>query len=338
MKILENFSLKNYNTFHVDAKSNYFCEIVSANELQELFSQQIFIKNKRLILGGGSNILFTSDFNGLVIKNSIPGIEEIQEDKEHVYVKAGAGVIWDDLVTYCVNKNFGGIENLSLIPGTVGAAPIQNIGAYGAELKDVFYSLEGVFLKENYIKEFSKKECYFGYRDSIFKSEYKDKFVITAVTLKLLKNPKINIEYSALREVVKNYKKEELTIGKISQIVKDIRNSKLADPAKFGNAGSFFKNPEIDKETLSRLESEFEDLISFKIDEDSFKIPAGWMIEKCGLKGFKNGNVGTYDNQALVIINYNNASGKEIYNFSEFVKEKVFAKFKIELEREVNII
>lgn len=338
MKILENFSLKNYNTFHVDAKSNYFCEIVSANELQELFSQQIFIKNKRLILGGGSNILFTSDFNGLVIKNSIPGIEEIQEDKEHVYVKAGAGVIWDDLVTYCVNKNFGGIENLSLIPGTVGAAPIQNIGAYGAELKDVFYSLEGVFLKENYIKEFSKKECYFGYRDSIFKSEYKDKFVITTVTLKLLKNPKINIEYSALREVVKNYKKEELTIGKISQIVKDIRNSKLADPAKFGNAGSFFKNPEIDKETLSRLESEFEDLISFKIDEDSFKIPAGWMIEKCGLKGFKNGNVGTYDNQALVIINYNNASGKEIYNFSEFVKEKVFAKFKIELEREVNII
>jgi len=338
MKFIENFSLKNYNTFQVDAKSKYFCEIISPNEFIELFSQEIFINNKRLILGGGSNILFTSDFNGLVIKNSIPGIEEIQEDKEHVYVKAGAGVIWDDLVSYCVNKNYGGIENLSLIPGTVGAAPIQNIGAYGAELKDVFYSLEGIFIKENSVKEFSKKECYFGYRDSIFKSEYKDKFIITSVTLRLMKNPKINIEYSALKEETKKYKKEELTIAKISQIVKDIRNSKLANPAKFGNAGSFFKNPEIDKDTLSRLESEFDDLISFKVDDDTFKIPAGWMIEKCGLKGFKIGNVGTYNKQALVIINYNNATGKEISSFSEFIKEKVFAKFKIELEREVNII
>jgi len=338
MKIIENFSLKNYNTFHVDAKSKYFCEIKSIEELQELIPQEIFIKNKKLILGGGSNILFTSDFNGLVIKNSIDGIEESGEDNEHVFVNAGAGVVWDDLVSYCVNKNYGGIENLSLIPGTVGAAPIQNIGAYGAELKDVFYSLKGILLKENLMKEFYKKECYFGYRNSVFKNEYKDKFLITSVTLKLTKNPKLNIEYSALREEVKKYKKEELTIAKLSQIVKDIRNSKLADPVKLGNAGSFFKNPEVDKETLERLESEFEDLISFKVDDNSYKIPAGWMIEKCGLKGFKIGKVGTYDKQALVIINYDNASGKEIYNFSEFIKEKVFIKFKIELEREVNII
>lgn len=338
MKIIENFSLKNYNTFHVDAKSKYFCEIKSIEELQELIPQEIFTKNKIVILGGGSNILFTSDFNGLVVKNSIDGIEESGEDNEHIFVKAGAGVIWDDLVSYCVNKNFGGIENLSLIPGTVGAAPIQNIGAYGAELKDVFHSLEGISIKENSMKEFSKKECYFGYRNSVFKNEFKDKFLITSVILKLTKNPKINVEYSALREETKKYKKEELTIAKISQIVKDIRNSKLADPAKLGNAGSFFKNPEVDIETLERLENEFEDLISFKVDNNSYKIPAGWMIEKCGLKGFKIGKVGTYDKQALVIINYNNASGKEIYNFSEFIKEKVFIKFKIELEREVNII
>lgn len=338
MKIIQDFSLKNYNTFHIDVKSKHFCEIKSLEELQELFSHEIFQNNKRLILGGGSNILFTSDFKGLVIKNSIPGIEEIQEDAGHVIIKAGAGVVWDDLVTYCVNKNYGGIENLSLIPGTTGAAPIQNIGAYGAELKDVFHSLEGIFIKDNRVKEFSKKECYFGYRNSIFKDELKDKFLITSVTLKLNKNPKINIEYSALKEALKNHNKEDLTVAKISKVVKDVRNSKLPDPVKLGNAGSFFKNPEVDKETLERLESEFEDIISFKIDKDTYKIPAGWLIEKCGLKGYTKGNIGTYEKQALVIINYGNASGKSIYIFSDYIKEKVFNKFKIELEREVNVI
>ncbi|MBU2493015.1 MAG: UDP-N-acetylmuramate dehydrogenase [Bacteroidetes bacterium] len=338
MNIVKDFSLTNYNTFHIDVKADYFCEIHSLEDLQELLSHNIFLNNNRLILGGGSNILFTSDFSGLVIKNSIKSIEEIHEDEHFVFVKAGAGVIWDELVNYCVNKNYGGIENLTYIPGTVGAAPIQNIGAYGAELKDVFYSLEGVVLKENKLKEFYKKDCYFGYRSSIFKNEYKNKIFISSVTLKLNKIPKINIEYSALKESAKNYKTEELTVAKISEIVKEIRKSKLPDPSEFGNAGSFFKNPEVDKETKERLENEFEDIISFNTDKDIYKIPAGWLIEKCGLKGFRLGNTGTYKKQALVIINFNNASGKEIYEFSNFIKDKVYNKFQIELETEVNVV
>ena len=338
MQILENYSLKKYNTFGIDVSAKYFAQFNSLVDLQEIFQSQIAKQNPILILGGGSNILFTKNFNGLVLKNEIHGIETIHEEERYVYVKAGAGENWHNFVSHCIHKNFGGVENLSLIPGNVGASPMQNIGAYGAEIKDVFYSLEAFHYKDQKIVTFSLNDCEFGYRDSVFKRRYKDEFAILDVTFRLNKFPRFNISYGAIEEELKKMNVEKLSIKAISDAVVNIRTSKLPDPALVGNAGSFFKNPGVSKQQLEELQRNHSSIPSFKITEDKFKLPAGWLIEQCGWKGYRKDDVGCYDKQALVLVNYGNAKGNEIYNLSEEIKTSVKQKFGIDLEREVNII
>lgn len=341
MQVYENYSLRKYNTFGVSAISKHFATFFSEEELKEYLEEYKLIFSK-MILGGGSNILFTKDFDGLVLKNEISGINIIHEDEEFFYINAGAGVKWHSFVLFCVNNNFGGVENLSLIPGNVGASPMQNIGAYGVEIKDVFYELEAFHLKEKVRETFSEKDCKFGYRESVFKNKYKDQFAILNVTYRLKKNPVFNISYGAIETELQKMNVEELSAKVISDAVINIRSSKLPDPEIIGNAGSFFKNPIIKSHELRKLnelkETIHQNIPFYKIDEDHFKIPAGWLIEKCGWKGFRKGDVGCYEKQALVLVNYGNASGKEIYNLSEEIKISVKEKFNIELEREVNIL
>ncbi|MFZ0453136.1 MAG: UDP-N-acetylmuramate dehydrogenase, partial [Ignavibacteriaceae bacterium] len=288
--------------------------------------------------GGGSNILFTKDFEGLVIKISSNEIQIIQEDEESVFVKASAGVNWHDLVLYCAERNFGGVENLSLIPGKVGAAPIQNVGAYGQELKDSFYSLHGIFIDNLKEKTFYKDECRFAYRNSIFKKELKNQFIITDVTIRLSKHPAINISYGTVEEELKKKNLDEITIKDVSEVICEIRKSKLPDPSKIGNAGSFFKNPEISKKKFEELKIKFPGIIGYNTADDMIKIPAGWLIESAGLKEKRVGNTGTHPKQALVIVNYGNSTGEEILNFKDFIKETILERFGIELEEEVNIM
>ena len=337
MDIKEDLSLKNYNTFGLDIKAKYFAEVFSNDELKELLSLDNYKSVPKFILGGGSNILFTKDFEGLVIKISSGEIQIIKEDNDYVFVKASAGVIWHDLVLYCIERNFGGIENLSLIPGTVGAAPIQNIGAYGQELKNVFYSLTGIFIDNLMEKNFQKDECQFAYRNSIFKKELKNKFIITDVILRLSKHPIINISYGTVEEELKKKNLDEITIKDVSEVICEIRRSKLPDPAKIGNAGSFFKNPEISMQKFEDLKIKFPGIIGYNTANNMVKISAGWLIESAGLKGKRVRNTGTHPKQALVIVNYGNATGKEILDFKNFIKEKILERFGIELEREVNI-
>lgn len=337
-KIHKDISLKPYNTFGIDIKAKYFVEIHNESEIKKIFSAGELNSIPKLIIGGGSNILLTRDFEGLVLRISIPGIKILNENDDSVIIKAGAGVIWHDLVLYCIDKNFGGIENLSLIPGTVGAAPIQNIGAYGQELKNVFESLNGIILENSQSAEFMGKDCRFSYRDSIFKNELKDKFIITYVTLKLSKNPVLNIEYGNVKNELEKMNIENPGIKEVSEVICRIRQSKLPDPAIIGNAGSFFKNPEVKEEKYLRLKNEYNDIIGFDVGNGKIKIPAGWLIESCGWKGKIIGNTGTHSKQSLVLVNYGNASGKEILNLAEEIKKSVFHKFGIELKEEVNII
>lgn len=336
MQVHENYSLQKYNTFRIDAFAKYFSTFSSVEELQEIWDEKKTAT--QLILGGGSNILFTKNFDGYVLKNEIPGIDVMDEDEENVFVRAGAGVAWHSFVTFCVNNNFGGVENLSLIPGNVGASPMQNIGAYGVEIKDVFFGLDAFHLKENCVEKFKTEDCKFGYRDSVFKKKYKDQFAILNVTYRLQKNPQFNISYGAIQEELKKMEVEQLNIKAISDAVISIRTSKLPDPALIGNAGSFFKNPVISQEKLDLLKEELKDLdFPFYKNGEIYKIPAGWLIQQCGWKGFRKGDAGCYDKQALVLVNYGNATGKEIYDLSEEIKLSVKEKFDIDLEREVNI-
>lgn len=336
MKLAENFSLKNYNTFRIDAYAKYFGEFFSYVVLSEILREN---KNvQKMILGGGSNILFTKNYGGIILKNEIPGIDVIDEDEEFVLIKAGAGVNWHQFVMYCVNNNFGGVENLSLIPGNIGASPMQNIGAYGVEIKDVFHELEALYIEDNVLQIFKNSDCEFGYRDSIFKRKYKGQFVILNVTFRLQKKPVFNISYGAIEEELEKMKIENLSIKAISDAVINIRRSKLPDPELVGNAGSFFKNPGIDGHALQALTRTESNMPYYKINDDRFKIPAGWLIEQCGWKGYRKGDAGCYEKQALVLVNYGNAKGNEIYKLSEEIKQSVFEKFDIELEREVNII
>ena len=338
MNIKENLSLKKYNTFGIDVKAKYFAEVFSIDELRELLSLDKYKVLPKFILGGGSNILFTTDFEGLVIKISSNEIQVIKEDNDYVFIKALAGINWHDLVLYCIERNFGGIENLSLIPGKVGAAPIQNIGAYGQELKDVFYSLNGIFIDNLEEKSFYKDECRFAYRNSIFKTELKNAFIITDVTLILNKQPLPNTSYGAIEEELKKRNLDRITIKDVSKAVCDIRMIKLPDPAKIGNAGSFFKNPEISENKFEELKGKFPGIIGYNTAENIIKVPAGWLIENAGLKGKRIGNTGTHPKQALVIVNYGNATGEEILQYKDFVKEKIFERFGIELEEEVNVV
>ena len=338
MQVHENYSLQKYNTFGINVYAKHFSIFSSADELKELINEKASETKK--ILGGGSNILFTKDFNGFILKNEIPGIDLINENEEFVFIRAGAGVTWHSFVTFCVNNNFGGVENLSLIPGKVGASPMQNIGAYGVEIKDVFYELEAFHLKDKSIEKFTAQDCHFGYRDSVFKNKYKDQFAILSVTYRLKKNPDFNISYGAIGEELQKMKVEKLSIKAISDAVVSIRTSKLPDPALIGNAGSFFKNPVVGKEKLDLLKEVLKNgkFPFYKNEEESYKIPAGWLIEQCGWKGYRKGDAGCYNKQALVLVNYGNATGKEIYNLSEEIKISVREKFDIELEREVNIL
>ena len=342
MQIQENFSLKHYNTFGIDVMARYFSNFSNADELSELTTHNSRLTT--LILGGGSNILFTKNYEGLALKNEIKGIELIHEDAEYVYVKAGAGDSWHRFVMYCIEKNWAGVENLSLIPGNVGASPMQNIGAYGVELKDVFWSLEAFHLKEKKVKTFTLTECEFGYRDSVFKKKYKEQFVILNVGFRLRKQPIYHTSYGAIQQELEKMGVKELSIKSISQAVINIRSSKLPDPAQIGNAGSFFKNPSVSKEKFKSLKSRFQDIVGYENIDGSVKLAAGWLIEHCGpdtntsWKGFRNGDAGVHSKQALVLVNYNNAKGKEIYNLSEKIFQSVNKKFDVKLEREVNII
>ncbi len=338
MEIQKDYPLKNKNSFGVPASAKYFAEIETIEQLIVLLKNPEFKNESKLILGGGSNILLTKDFEGIVIANRIKGIKILSENDDEVIISSGGGVVWDDLVEFTVARNFGGLENLTLIPGTVGAAPIQNIGAYGVELKDTFVSLKAMELSSFELREFQREDCNFGYRDSVFKQKYKGKYFIYEVTFRLKKNPELNISYKSLKEEFEKIENLDPTVRIISEIVKKIRTSKLPDPKILGNAGSFFKNPELNKEEFEVLKTQYEDLPFYKIDDDIFKVPAGWLIEKCGLRGFRDGNVGTYPNQALVIVNYGVNSGEEIKNFSKKIQEIVFDKFGVNLQSEVNII
>ena len=333
----ENVSLKPFNTFGIDVNANYFAEVKSEADLQEVFNNPIAKTQNLLVLGGGSNMLFTKDFEGLVIKVSIPGIS-YQVDGHAVSVLAGGGVVWNDLVNYCVAEGFAGIENLSLIPGTVGASPIQNIGAYGVELKDVFTSCTAFEIETGQMKTFDYAACQFGYRDSVFKNELKGKYIITSVTFHLSKTATLQTHYGAITTELANRNITEPTIADISTVVADIRVSKLPDPKTIGNAGSFFKNPVISKAEFEVLVQKFPDVVNYPAPNGKVKLAAGWLIEQCGFKGMVVGETGTWKNQALVLVNHGAASGQEVYNFSEQIINTVYAKFLVGLEREVNIL
>jgi UDP-N-acetylmuramate dehydrogenase len=333
----ENVSLKNYNTFGIDVNARYFAEVKSLAELKEVVDNPIVLENKLLILGGGSNMLFTKNFDGLIIKVSISGISfTIQGDE--VLVTAGGGVVWDDLVNYCVAHGFAGIENLSLIPGTVGASPIQNIGAYGVELKDIFHSCKAFEIASGELKVFNYTDCNFSYRDSIFKNELKGKYIIVSVIFYLSKQAKLQTHYGAISAELANRHITAPTIADISNVVSHIRVSKLPDPKTIGNAGSFFKNPVIESVKFDELVKHFEDVVSYPLANGKVKLAAGWLIEQCGFKGIVVGETGTWKNQALVLVNHGYATGQEVYDFSEQIIKTVYTKFNIKLEREVNIL
>lgn len=338
MIIKTDYSLKKLNTFGVDSLAKKFISFGSEIEIQEYLSNQDLSKEKLLILGGGSNILFAQNFDGIIIKSEINEIKEIKRNSEHIFLDVGSGVVWDNLVKYSIDKNYGGIENLSMIPGTVGAAPIQNIGAYGVEFEEVFQSLEGIDLFTNKKLIFKKDECKFGYRDSIFKHEYKNRFIITKVVLRLDLIPRLKINYRAIQEEIKKIDDSKLNIKLVSKIVRKIRSSKLPDPEKLGNAGSFFKNPIVNRVQFELLKTEYKDLVFFEIEKNQYKIPAGWLIEKSGYKGKRFGNVGVHKYQALVLVNYGNAKSGEILALANKIKEKIKNTFNIELEYEVNIV
>jgi UDP-N-acetylmuramate dehydrogenase len=332
-----NISLKTYNTFGIPVHTSLFAEVFKESDLVAVFAESEIKDKPLLILGGGSNILFTRDFDGLVLKVSIPGIRVVKE-QDHVIVTAGAGVVWNDLVIYCVQNGFAGIENLSLIPGTVGASPIQNIGAYGVELKDVFNSCQAYEIETGKMISFDFAACKFGYRDSVFKNELKGKYIITEVSFSLSTVANVNIQYGAIQAELDNRGITDPTIADVSAVVSHIRVSKLPDPGTIGNAGSFFKNPVIEQDEFQILQANFPNVVFYPVGNGRVKLAAGWLIESCGFKGKVAGQTGTWKNQALVLVNHGHATGQEVYSFSEEIITAVRAKFGVILEREVNIL
>lgn len=339
MKIQEKYSLKDLNTFGVDVSAKYFAEVNDVDDLKYAIEFAKINHFEILFLGGGSNILFTEDFGGLVIKLNLKGISEEFLNENEVLVTAKAGENWHEFVQFCLSENYGGLENLSLIPGNVGTSPMQNIGAYGTEIKDTFVKCKVVNIETLEIEEFNKEECGFGYRDSIFKREGKGKYVILEVTFKLsTKNHQIKTEYGAIKNELDKLGIENPTIQDVSRAVISIRQSKLPDPQILGNAGSFFKNPTIPLQQFTEVQNSYPQIPNYPNGE-MVKIPAGWLIEQCGWKGKQVGNVASHELQALVIVNKTgNATGKEIYDFSTMIIESVKDKFGIGLEREVNIV
>ena len=335
MKTQYNKSILQYNTFNVDVIARYFTEVTTIDELTSFLGG--FDQNEPLlIMGGGSNILFVGDYEGTILKMGINGIEKIGEDESSIFVRAFAGEDWDTLVEYCVKNGYGGIENLSHIPGSVGAAPIQNIGAYDVELKDVFVELEAIEIKTGKKRIFSKEDCAFGYRNSVFKNELKGQYIILSITLRLNKRHAFKLTYGELAKRFNN----KLIIGlkEIRDTIIEIRNIKLPGSDEYGCAGSFFKNPEVTREKATELEDKYEDLEAFQTEDGKMKIPAGWLIEQCGLQGIREGDAGVYEKHALILVNHGNATGEEIFNLAKKIRGQVEMKFGIQLEFEVNVI
>lgn len=335
MNIQTNFSLKNYNTFGIAAKAKSFIEVQNTIELATVLKE-----NKDIfILGGGSNMLLTKDIEKLVVHVNLKGISITKEDKDHVWVTANAGENWHEFVMWCLEHNYGGIENLSLIPGNVGTTPIQNIGAYGVEIKDTMAFCEAMEIENQQIRQFSNQECQFAYRESIFKNELKNQFIITSVTFQLTKNQhKQNTSYGAIENELANQNIQNPTIKDISNAVIAIRQSKLPDPKELGNSGSFFKNPIITKSLYEKASQQFPEMPHYTVSETEVKVPAGWLIEQAGFKGKRFGDAGIHKNQALVLVNYGNATGAEILAVSKNIQATILAKFGIAIEAEVNII
>lgn len=337
MEIAHNISLKPYNTFGIDAQAKYFVSVSSVDELIKVVNLSDY--PNRLILGGGSNMLLTSNQNLLVVHIDIKGITIVSENEDFVLVKANAGENWHAFVMYCIEKDFGGIENLSLIPGNVGSAPIQNIGAYGVELKDTFFSCEALCLETKEIRTFIKEDCQFDYRNSIFKNQAKGKYIITSVTFKLTKKShKLHVNYGTILTELELMKINSPTIRDISNAVISIRSQKLPNPKEIGNSGSFFKNPIITKSHYRSLLENFEDMPSYAVSENEVKVPAGWLIEKAGFKGKRLGDSGVHKHQALVLVNYGNATGAGILKLAELIQITIKRLFNITIEAEVNIL
>jgi len=335
LKIQKNISLKPYNTFGIDVLAKEFVSVTSIDDLRKILSENITV----FILSGGSNLLLTSDITKLVLHVALKGIFVLKETKKHVYVQANAGENWHEFVLWCIENNYGGLENLSLIPGNVGTSPMQNIGAYGVEIKDTFHKLEAMEIATGKLHTFSNDDCNFGYRNSVFKNELKGKYIITSVVFKLTKEKhKLNYSYGAIQTELAQRNIDKPTIKDISDVVIDIRNSKLPNPKEIGNSGSFFKNPVIDKEQFKLLQDKYPNMPSYIVSDTQTKVPAGWLIEQCGFKGKRFGDAGVHKNQALVLVNYGNATGKEIYNLAQKIQQTVKNTFDISLDIEVNVI
>jgi UDP-N-acetylmuramate dehydrogenase len=337
MQIQTNFSLKKYNTFGIEAKAKQFVAVHSKEELQSILENHK--TDKIFILGGGSNMLLTQDIDALVIHVDLKGKKIVKEDDDFVWVESQAGEVWHEFVLWTIDQNFGGLENMSLIPGNVGTTPVQNIGAYGTEIKDTFVSCEAMNILSQEMKTFTKEECNFGYRESVFKQEAKDKYIITSVVFKLTKrNHKINTSYGDITKELENKNITIPTLKDVSNAVIAIRQSKLPDPKELGNSGSFFKNPVISKEQFLKVQEQFPDVKFFEVSPTEVKVPAGWLIEHTGLKGYRKDDAGVHKNQALVLVNYGNATGQEILALSKYVQKTVLDKYGIAIEAEVNVI
>ena len=335
MNIEENISLKNYNTFGIDVTAKRFICIDSVYQLQELLK----VEKDIFLISGGSNMLLTKDIEKLVVHIDIKGVSIDQENENEVFLTVNAGENWHEFVLWCVDNNYGGLENLSLIPGNVGTCPIQNIGAYGVEVKDTITKIEALHIETGKLVQFSNEECKFGYRNSIFKNEVKGKYIITSVSFKLTKqNHNFNTSYGAIETELTSKNIAKPNLKNISDAVIAIRKSKLPDPKEIGNSGSFFKNPVITKAHFLTLQKMYPEIPSYIVSENQVKVPAGWLIEKAGFKGKRFGDFGVHKKQALVLVNYNNATGKDIYNLAETIQKKIKSKFEIKLEIEVNVI
>lgn len=337
MTIEKNISLQPFNTFGIKAKATNYCDITSVDELRSVLKEQS--QTPLFILGGGSNMLLTKDIDALVLHINLKGKTVLEETDQKAIVKVMAGENWHQFVLWCIQQNYGGIENLSLIPGNVGTAPIQNIGAYGVELKDVFLSCEALNIKTQETVTFTNEDCSFGYRESVFKQALKGKFIITSVTFELTKNQhKLHMDYGAIKQQLELSKNNKPTIRDISNAVIAIRQSKLPDPKEIGNSGSFFKNPIITTEQYNKILENFPSAPSYKISNKEIKVPAGWLIEKAGFKGKRFNDYGVHNKQALVLVNYGNAKGEDIYKLAQLIQKTVYRIFEIKIETEVNII
>ena len=333
----ENYSLKPYNTFGIDVSAARYTEVTTTELLKECLEWIQYHAMPSMVLGGGSNVLFTRNFDGVVIRNGLKGIRKVDENEDYIYVQAAAGEVWHEFVLYCLSQQYAGVENLALIPGLVGASPLQNIGAYGVELKEVFHELTAIHRQTQESVVFSNSDCAFGYRESIFKNRYKNEFVITSVTYRLNKKPHFNIEYGAIRQELEKRNVAELTVNVIADAVMAIRNSKLPNPTQIGNAGSFFKNPSVSPEKYAQLKQAYPPIIAYPNPDGTMKLAAGWMIEQCGLKGYRKGDAGIHEKQALVLVNYGQATGEEIVALKNLIIDQVEAKFGVKLAPEVNI-